>query len=169
MPGELTYSEVGASRDIDRMPQDAHLVGYRRPLGGPEAFDRAAEFVLGFGMQRAAGFEVTASTPRAELGSEVTMRAWFGPIRVTAPTRVVYVIEEEHRRGFAYGTLPGHPESGEELFLVERVGDQTWVEVRAFSRPGRWYTRLAGPLARGLQVRATLEYLAAVSRAVDAP
>jgi uncharacterized protein (UPF0548 family) len=39
--------------------------------------------------------------------------AHLGPIRV--PCRVVYVLDEPERRGFAYGTLPGHPESGEEL------------------------------------------------------
>ena len=34
-----------------------------------------------------------------------------------APCRVVYVIDEPDIRGFAYGTLPGHPESGEERFV----------------------------------------------------
>ncbi len=167
MSGGYTYPEVGATREVDRMPQDAHRVGHRRSLGGPEVFARAAAFVLGYGMQRAAGFEVTASTPVPEPGTMVTLRARFGPLRLTAPTRIVYVIDEPDRRGFAYGTLPGHPESGEELFLVERVGQETWVEVRAFSRPGRWFTRLGGPVARLLQRRATVAYVDAVSRAVD--
>lgn len=150
------------------MPRGYHLVGFRRRLGGRELFDQAVEFVLGYGMQRGAGFEVSASTPVAAPGTEVKMRARYGPIRVTAPTRVVYVLEEQDRGGFAYGTLPGHPESGEELFLVERVGDETWVEVRAFSRPGRWFTRLGSPVVRLLQQRATIAYLEAVSRAVEA-
>jgi len=149
------------------MPGDAHVVGQRRPLGGPEVFDPAVEFVLGFGMQRGAGFDVSASTALAEEGTEVVMRARFGPVRVVAPARVVYVIAEAGRCGFAYGTLPGHPESGEELFLVERVGEETWVEIRAFSRPGRWFTRLGGPVVRLLQARATVAYLDAVSLAVD--
>ena len=29
----------------------------------------------------------------------------FGPFRVKAPARVVYVIDEPNRKGFAYGTL----------------------------------------------------------------
>ena len=167
MAGEFTYPEVGATRVREGMPEDAHLAGYRRPLGGPEVFDQAADFVLGFGMQRGAGFDVTASTQHAVMGSEVTMRARFGPFRVTAPTRVVYVIDEPGRRGFAYGTIPGHPESGEELFLVECVGNETWVEVRAFSRHSRWFTRLGGPVVRLLQLRTTLLYLNAVSEAVE--
>ncbi len=90
-------------------------------------------------MQRGSGFTGRHLRARAVEGAELTVRAWIGPVRMTAPTRVVYVVDEPDRRGFAYGTLPGHPESGEELFLVERVGDETWAEVRAFSRPGRWY------------------------------
>jgi uncharacterized protein (UPF0548 family) len=40
------------------------------------------------------------------------------------------------RYGFAYGTLPAHPEEGEELFLVTRGGDDTVrFEITAFSRP----------------------------------
>ena len=164
---DFTYAEVGATRTRDGLPPDAHRIRDRRRLGGLEAFDTAAEFVLAYGMQRAAGFSVSPAGARAVPGLEVTLRAWFGPVRVTAPTRVVYVLEEPDRRGFAYGTLPGHPESGEELFLVERVGDQTWVEVRAFSRPGRWFTRLGGPVVRLLQKRATTAYLDGVGEAVE--
>jgi uncharacterized protein (UPF0548 family) len=40
------------------------------------------------------------------------------------PCRVVYVLEETggevERYGFAFGTLPGHSEEGEERFTVER-------------------------------------------------
>jgi uncharacterized protein (UPF0548 family) len=54
-----------------------------------------------------------------------------------APCRVVYVIDEPDIRGFAYGTPPGHPESGEERFAV--AGFEHLRGVRggdAFSRPG---------------------------------
>ena len=33
---------------------------------------------------------------------------------------VVYIIHEPDRQGFAYGTLPGHPESGDEALMSER-------------------------------------------------
>jgi uncharacterized protein (UPF0548 family) len=35
------------------------------------------------------------------------------------------VINEPKVRGFAYGTLPGHPESGEGRFLLEQHSDRT--------------------------------------------
>lgn len=66
--------------------------------------------------------------------------------------RIVYVIDEENRFGFAYGTLPGHVESGEELFLVEKTTDgRVHYGIRAFSRPRHWLARLGYPLARAYQ------------------
>jgi uncharacterized protein (UPF0548 family) len=168
VPGNLTYQEVGATRAKTTMPH-RYSVLTRRELVGPRgAFGLAAEFVLAFGLQRGAGFDVRPSTPTARAGTEVVMRARFGPVRVVAPARVVYVVEEEHRRGFAYGTLAGHPERGEEMFLVERDDDGTWLEIRAFSRPGRWFTRLAGPVGKLLQRRATDRYFDSVRGAVAA-
>jgi len=68
--------------------------------------------------------------------------------------RIVYVIDEPRRSGFAYGTLPGHVERGEERFSVEWLEDDTvWYDLEAFSRPGYWAARLAKPLARRLQRR----------------
>ena len=80
-----------------------------------------------------------------------------------APCRVVYVVDEPHVRGFAYGTLPGHPESGEEAFFVTRdAHDQVWLRVRAFSRPGTLWSRLGSPAVRLVQARVTDRYLRAL-------
>ena len=66
--------------------------------------------------------------------------------------RIVYVLDNERQFGFAYGTLPGHAERGEELFLVERDEQGTVrYSVRAFSRPRHWMARLGYPLARAYQ------------------
>jgi uncharacterized protein (UPF0548 family) len=86
----------------------------------------------------------------------------IGPLRVVAPTRIVRVVDEPDRRGFTYGTLRGHPEAGEEEFAVERRGEELWATVEAFSRPGRWFTRVGAPVAIRLQRRATAAYLSAV-------
>ncbi len=66
--------------------------------------------------------------------------------------RIVYVLDDERRFGFAYGTLPGHVERGEELFLVERADDGTVRYIlRAFSQPRHWMARLGYPLVRAYQ------------------
>jgi uncharacterized protein (UPF0548 family) len=81
--------------------------------------------------------------------------------------RVVYLIDEERRFGFAYGTLADHAERGEERFLVEwREDDSVWYDVLAFSRPGHWLTWLGFPVVRRLQKRFAAGSLAAMARAV---
>ena len=66
--------------------------------------------------------------------------------------RIVYVVDEPRRFGFAYGTLPQHVEAGEERFLAEWLDDgSVWFDVLAFSRPRHVLARIANPLARNLQ------------------
>ncbi|MET9329542.1 DUF1990 domain-containing protein [Tsukamurella sp. NPDC003166] len=159
----FTYPEVGATRATP--PPDAHAVRAERVVGqGPADFAAVRDSILGYGMQRGAGMRVRASTPRADVGTVLELSTpLFGPIRI--PCRVVYVVDEPDRAGFAYGTLPGHPESGEELFSVELRPDGAVVAVvSAFSRPGRWYTRLGAPVGRLLQSVMTKRYLAAMVR-----
>lgn len=97
-------------------------------------------------------------------GDTAVLTIRFLRIPVTAPVRVVYVIDEPARRGFAYGTLSGHPESGEEAFVVDQSDDgSVWVTITAFSRPSTWYWwALALPLrvAQELYTRRYLRVLA---------
>ena len=77
-----------------------------------------------------------------------------------AACRIVAVVDEPDRYGFAYGTLPAHPEEGEELFLVTRADDGTVrFEITVFSRPHDLLTRLGGPIARRVQQHASRRYL----------
>jgi uncharacterized protein (UPF0548 family) len=102
-------------------------------------------------------------TPYIANGMTATLSIKLGLFKVTAPVRVVYVIDEAARIGFAYGTLAGHPESGEESFIVEhRSDDSVWLTIRAFSRPSTWYYRLASPVLRLQQAKFTRRYLRAL-------
>ena len=85
------------------------------------------------------------------------------------PVRVVRVVDEPGRRGFAYGTLPGHPERGEESFVVQLADDGTvFFHLRAFSRPARWFTRLGDPVSRRAQTMIAERYLRSVWQAAQA-
>jgi uncharacterized protein (UPF0548 family) len=94
------------------------------------------------------------------VGSEVLVH--LGPI--AAPCRVVYVVDEPDRRGFAYGTLPGHAESGEELFLVtyDPATEEVRAVVTAFSRHVTWWSRLGAPATSLVQRIVTDRYLRAL-------
>ena len=85
---------------------------------------------------------------------------------VMAAGRVVFVLDEPDRRGFGYGTLPGHPEQGEEAFAVVRRGDRMYFEITAFSRPRHPLARLAKPVSRLLQRQTTRRYIAAMHAVV---
>ncbi|ADG78907.1 hypothetical protein TPAU25S_01001 [Tsukamurella paurometabola] len=161
----FTYPEVGSTRPGSAPPPDAHAIRAQRVVGhGPEDFAAVRDEILQYGMQRGAGMRVRASTPAAHEGTVLLLSATFlGPI--TIPCRVIYVLDEPRRAGFAYGTLPGHPESGEELFSVElRPDDAVVAVISAFSRPGRWYTRLGAPAGRLVQAVMTRRYLSAVEQ-----
>ena len=71
------------------------------------------------------------------------------------PCRVVYFERDEKHLAFAYGTLRGHAESGEERFAVrlDPKTDEVEYRLEAFSRPARLASKLAYPLARRLQKR----------------
>jgi len=81
------------------------------------------------------------------------------------PCRVVYTVNDPDRRGFAYGTLPGHPESGEDRFTVDRLADgRVELEIVAFSRADLWWSKLAAPIGRLDQSSITQRYLKALRR-----
>jgi len=155
----LTYTEVGAT--AGPLPAGYHHVHESAVIGhGRRRFDEAAAAVMRWGMLRGAGVRVDATTEVAAVGSEVIVR--LGPVR--APCRVVYVLDAPDHRGFAYGTLPGHAEIGEELFAVryDAGDDAVYAEVTAFSRHGTWWSRLAGPVTALVQRIVSKRYVKAV-------
>jgi uncharacterized protein (UPF0548 family) len=155
----LTYPEVGATAGPP--PQGYDHLGFATRVGaGDERFEQAADIVMHWGMQRGAGLRVRASSEVATVGAVVLVGIGF----LKAPCRVVYVVDEPDVRGFAYGTLPGHPECGEERFVVRRdpATAAVYAEVSAFSRPATWWSRAAGPLTPLAQRVIAKRYVRAV-------
>lgn len=155
----FTYPEVGATRG--ELPPGYHHVHCSRVLGtGDDVYQRAVARLMSWDMHRRAGLAIESSPDRVADGAEVVMR-WLGQ---RIPCRVVHVVDEADRQGFAYGTLEGHPERGEESFVIDRdrhTGAVT-ATVTAFSKPGKVSTRLLGPLGRVLQNWMTNRYLNAL-------
>jgi uncharacterized protein (UPF0548 family) len=155
----LTYSEVGAT--VGELPAGYHSLRSHVVIGrGQQAFDDAAADVAAWRVQLRAGLTVTASAPNAIPGAVAILGLGVGTLRLRVPCRVVYTVEESRRRGFAYGTLPGHPESGEEAFIVEHHSDDTVsFTITAFSKPSTVIARIAGPAGRLIQSWTTTRYL----------
>jgi uncharacterized protein (UPF0548 family) len=155
----LTYPEVGATADT--LPSGYRHIRRTAVLGtGRNCFENAADRLMRWGVQRGAGLRIQTSSEVAEEGALLTIA--LGP--VPAYGRVVYTIDEPDRRGFAYGTLLGHPESGEELFAVRYAADSetVYLDIVAFSRPATWWSRLGAIPAGVAQRLVTNRYLKAL-------
>jgi uncharacterized protein (UPF0548 family) len=161
---DLTYPEVSAT--TGDLPVGYHHIASSVLIGrGRQVFVTAADAVRGWQVQVRAGLAVSTSSPTATRGTVLMLGLGIGPLRLEAPCRVVYAVEEPQRHGFAYGTLAGHPESGEEAFIVERHDDDmVTFSVIAFSRPATRLAKIAGPLGTAAQHRITARYLRSLQR-----
>jgi uncharacterized protein (UPF0548 family) len=155
---DYLYSALGMTRD------DAPA-GYRVERRSALLGDDAATWghaVTGLRLweahRRAGARVVPADAPILE-GMTVLVTLGVPGCTMVAPCRVVYVTDEPDVFGFGYGTLSGHPEEGEESFLVRRVDGKVHFDVVAMSRPATLLTRLGGPIARLVQSRMTERYL----------
>ncbi|MFG6401204.1 DUF1990 family protein [Microbacterium sp. P04] len=159
---ELTYTEVGAT--AGELPPGYHHVRAQRIVGhGEEDFARAADDLFAGLVQRRAGASIRLSEVPLRTGTHIEMRLRLGPFAFTIPCLVVWAERTAEFCGFAYGTLPGHPERGEERFELRLLASgDVLFSIVAFSAPGRWFTRLGGPIARNVQARWTRRYLAAL-------
>ena len=161
---ELTYVEVGATSS-GSLPGGYHYVRAERLLGHGEAvFAKAAAALRGWEPQKGSGLSVVADGPVAN-GTTVAVAAPLPVGFAIATCRIVYVEEGADSFAWAYGTLPVHPESGEERFEIARSGDTVVFRVTAFSRPQQLLARIASPIARVLQSKTTKRYLDAMGRA----
>ena len=162
---DLTYEPVGISLDDSAPPGLVRRSWQTGFDGGPDTFARARAALERWAVHRGSGLDVVTDGPLA-IGTHVAMAAPLPVGWVEATCRIVAVVEEADRFGFAYGTLPVHPETGEEAFVVERRGGACTFLVEAVSRPVHPLARLAPPVADRLQAMATGRYLSAMSRAI---
>jgi len=165
---DLTYREAGATAGT--MPPGYRHDRWEIDLGAFDegTFRRLAAALQHWQPQRGTGFTIAPGAP-VTAGLTFALAVPLPVGYVTCAGRVVYVTDEQECYGFAYGTLPAHPEQGEEAFHLARHGGRLLFTVTAFSRPRHPAARIGGPLARALQLRANRSYLAAMRRLALAP
>jgi uncharacterized protein (UPF0548 family) len=163
---DFTYPAGGATASL---PPAGFVVDHTRgELGrGPEVFKAARAALRRWEHFRLGWVEALPPDTPLEPGRLVAVLARLAGCWWLNACRIVYVVDEEDRFGFAYGTLPGHVESGEERFLVEKnqPDESIFYDILAFSRPRHVLARLGYPLARKLQKRFGRDSLAAMRRA----
>ena len=103
-----------------------------------------------------------------EVGTSLLVMLPFGPISTVVPDRVVAVLDEPRRFGFAYGTLEGHQERGEECFVVEHLDDDRVVaSIGLDAVAATPAARLVAPAVGLFQRLAVRRYLAALAATVS--
>jgi uncharacterized protein (UPF0548 family) len=161
----LSYLPIGCTRSPQPVP------GFWRDetsvqLGRGEALYRAAaeranraEFYPG------SMAELHAPQRPLEAGDTlvVVYRVPILPLWIVMPTRVIYRFDDaesspdgtRHQCGFAYGTVTGHPEAGEERFEVSwnEQTDEVWFRILVIARPAWLLAWLGFPFTRREQFR----------------
>lgn len=186
---DFTYPEVGATRH-GTIPPGYEGDRFRAPLGsGDEAFGRATRALRTWAQFDTGWTAIHPPGASLEPGNVIAILAHTCGVWTMHACRTIELVSEPpaapspagalpadstpnavRRFGFLYGTLPGHGEVGEELFLVEQLADgSVWYEVRAFFRPADWRLRLLWPLLQPVMNRFRRESAAAMRRAVTMP
>jgi uncharacterized protein (UPF0548 family) len=149
-----TYQSLGASRTEEQVKGFDN--DYQRVMigSGDAAWTDAKEKMRHWQMFPADWTIILPEGAPIREGQVVAMYAKAFGLWWCNSCRVVYTIDEPGRFGFAYGTLPGHIECGEELFLLEKdEKGHVWYTIRAFSKPRHWLARLGYPAMRYFQAR----------------
>lgn len=163
--GELNYPGIG-STEHGQPPEGYRSSVSQAYLGdGLETYQRVAQGILTWELQRRSGLRVRTESDVVVPGARVVSGFGVGPIRINAPCEVVWVRrsapgEVPQSAGFAYGTLPGHPVRGEEAFEVSLdAGGRVFLKITAFSRYSNWLYAAGGVLASAAQRHTTSRYI----------
>lgn len=166
----FSYDAVGATQG--EIPLGFVVDQYRAYLGeGEAAFELAKDALRSWRQFDLEWIEVLPRNAPIEPGVAVAILARHYGFWSINSARIIHAIEDHgatERFGFAYGTLPGHAESGEERFTIEwdRESDTVSYAVLAFSRPNHRLARLGQPVARRLQARFARDSQWAIQAAV---
>lgn len=117
---------------------------------GEECFQIAVQQLFSWEAHQHAGITVTESD------SIVELKFWG----IRSYCRILKSHQGLRRAVLIYGTLEKHVERGEEAFEI-RIADngQVTAHIVAFSKPAKWWAKLANPVVRWVQLRITDKYL----------
>lgn len=167
---DYSYSAVGATAAT---PPPGFVIDRTRiDLGTGQSVFEAAKAALRRWQQFRLGWvEAWSPDTPLEVGQVVAIMGWAVGLWWLNACRINYTLDESGpvaRFGFAYGTLPGHYECGEERFLIEwdQASDRVAYDILAFSRPNHILTRLGYPVVRRSQKRFGRDSAMAMYRAL---
>lgn len=169
-PLAFSYTQVGSTQNS---PPGNFLIDHNRVRVGTgrNCFSSARQAVREWKMFDLGWVELYRQDTPIEVGQNVAVLVRHLGFWSLNAARIVYVIDEPDRFGFAYGTLVEHNESGEERFSVDidPISNDVHYDLFAFSRPNIVLTRLGYPYARHLQKAFARDSKAAMLEASSLP
>lgn len=162
---QVTYQPIGISSNETRgYHHDRAEMAFTVDSGA--TLHGASHALFNWNAHIGAGFLVYPPDTSACLGATILLCRKLAVGYVTLSCRVVQVINEPNRQGFAYGTLPLHLEQGEQRFVVEQESEgRVRFLIETTSRPTHPISRLGYPVTRLIQERAIRNYLLALATA----
>jgi uncharacterized protein (UPF0548 family) len=155
----LNYAAIGATTSdvvLSFPPEGFRSTQVRHRLGsGTHRFDQAGRSLMTWGALRGAGVAVQDvqaeqapaslretgplfledGTPWITPGMTATLVVEDGGFPLHGPVKVVTVLDDPGRIGFAWGTCPGNGLQAEQLLLVEHEEDDSvWATIRTICR-----------------------------------
>jgi len=162
----VSYDFVGSTLHPDQWPGRTQYTKSRDLGSGVEAFEAGVGGLRSWACHGGIDAEIYPADAPIEEGTTLLVILAVGPMRIIVPDRIVAVIDEPDRFGFAYGTLPGHQEVGEESYLVERHGDgRVTATIAVDARAATKAARAIAPVVTVFQRAALKRYLAALAAA----
>lgn len=161
----LSYEAVGATApDEPDWVAGPHRFQTTISIGhGEEPWAASRDAVLNWAVKTRSGFRVDGGPQQVALGQDYDLVFQLGPVAIREPVRVVAVVDTSDRSGFAYGTRPGHPVSGEEAFIVHRdPHGAVHFTLRSITMPAPGWRRLTFPAFRVAQRAFRHRYLVAL-------
>lgn len=168
----VTYDHVGSTIEPEQWPlRTTHsrsvTIGH-----GQTMFEAACEGLRRWECHRGVGAFVFPDSAPLTLGTTLLVTLRLGPVSIIVPDRIVAVVDDAtqsaegtHRTfGFAYGTIEGHQERGEESYLVEKDAQGVvTATIRVDASAATWGAKLVSPAVIAFQHAAVNRYLGALA------
>jgi uncharacterized protein (UPF0548 family) len=173
--GEARFHSAGEALLSWRALRDGGLtVSDVRPAAGPMytgvSFDDEGKPIGASKLEADQRFD-TDGTPYVSAGETVHVRGRVNGLKADGELRVIFVVEEPRRIGFALGTVDGSVVSGEESFMLDwrTDTDEVWFTVRAFDAPASFVYKLLPGLVKRRRRALFQRYLRAISPLYTTP
>ncbi|MFT4306825.1 MAG: DUF1990 family protein [Microbacterium sp.] len=166
--GEERFRAAGEALLSWHAQRDAGLqISDLRPASGPAytgvSFDEQGQPVAPTRFEADQRFDEDG-TPYVGAGMTLRLHGRVGSHSADAEVRVIFVVEERRRIGFALGTVGDSVVSGEESFMLDWYeNDEVWFTVRAFDAPVAVRYRMLPQLVRHRRRELAQRYLRAIS------